>query len=132
MRKLIDKYDIVGQPPLGDLAVEPGEDFLFAGVLALGPDHDQERPLRPFRMCDTYHRGFGHRWMADSRVFDLDRADPFAAGLDHVLGAIGNCHIPVRIDSRDIASIEPAILRMRAASTFKLEVVAADPWPANL
>ena len=42
--------------------------------------------------------------------FKVDGADPLAAGLDHILGAVGDGHIAVRVQIADIASAEPAII----------------------
>src|SRR3546814_11448545 len=39
---------------------------------------------------------------------DRDRADPFAARLDPILGAVGDLHDPVGMHDRDIAGVEPA------------------------
>jgi hypothetical protein len=38
---------------------------------------------------------FQHLRMADSEVFEVDGRDPFAARLDHVLGAVGDPHVGV-------------------------------------
>ena len=48
--------------------------------------------------------------MADREIFQFDGRYPLAAGLDDVLGAIGDLHVAVRVDVGDVAGIEPAIL----------------------
>src|SRR6185503_7133140 len=64
--------------------------------------------------------------MAHSGVFQLDRADPFAARFDHVLGTVGDLHVSVLVDRGDIARVEPAIGIDRVTS---LPVIALDdPW----
>ena len=80
------------------------------GLLALLQHDDQQRPLVPFRMLDADHRRFRHLGMADGEVLQLDRGDPFAARLDHVLGAVGDLHVAVRVDGRDVAGVEKALL----------------------
>src|SRR5262249_24526441 len=60
-----------------------------------------------------------------------DRADPFAARLDHVLRAIGDLHRAVGVDGRDIASREPAVLGERVAA-LALEVALHHPGAAHL
>ena len=54
--------------------------------------------------------GFRDRGMADREVLQVDRRNPFAAGLDDVLGAVGNPHVAVRIDGGDVAGVEEAVL----------------------
>ena len=111
VRNAVDEGDVVGHPPFGDLAVHEFQDVLAACLLALLELHDQQRPLVPFRMMDADHGGFRHRGMADREVFQIDRRNPFAAGLDHVLGAIGDPHVAVRIDGGDVAGVEIAFAR---------------------
>jgi hypothetical protein len=41
-------------------------------------------------------------------VLEVDRTDPFAAGLDHVLAAVGDLHVAVGVNRRDVARREPA------------------------
>ncbi len=47
-------------------------------------------------------------WLT-ARFSELDRGDPLAARLDHVLGAVGDLHVAVRIDRGDIARVEIAL-----------------------
>ena len=80
-------------------------------LLVLLEHDDQQRPLVPFRMPDADHRGLGHLGMADREVFEVDRGNPFAARLDHVLGAVGDLHVAVRVDGGDVAGVEEALAR---------------------
>ena len=55
--------------------------------------HDQQRPLAPLadaRRAITAASSSAR--MADRGVLERDRADPLAAGADHVLGAVGDLH----------------------------------------
>ena len=61
------------------------------------------------------HRRLGHIRVRHRDVFQRDRADPFAARLDHVLRPVGDFHEPVGIDRRHVAGGEPAIGIERAA-----------------
>ncbi len=70
--------------------------------------------------------------MAHCRIFELYRAYPLTAGLDDVLGTVGDGHVTLRVDRRDVARLEPAVFRVRAATALELEVVAADPRSAHL
>ena len=63
-------------------------------------------------------RRLGDVGVRDGDVLQRDRADPLAARLDHVLGAVGDLHVAVGIDGRDVAGGEPAVgvaARCRAA-----------------
>ncbi len=62
--------------------------------------------------------GLRDRGMADGEVFEVDRGNPLAAGLDHVLGAIGDAHVAVLIHGRDVAGVEIA---------FVVENIGVDP-----
>ena len=61
-------------------------------------------------MRDADHRRLGHLGMADGEVLQVDRGNPFAARLDHVLGAVGDLHVAVRVDGGDVAGVEEALL----------------------
>src|SRR6185295_3448241 len=66
------------------------------------------------------------------RVFKIDRADPFAAGLHHVLGAVHDLHIAVGIHGGDIAGAEPAVLGPAILLLGRFVVARGDPRPADL
>src|ERR1700722_9701237 len=93
----LDEGDVVRHPPFGDLAIHEFQDVLARGGLAGLELDDQQRTLVPFGMMDADHGGFRDRGMSDREIFQVDRRDPFAAGFDHVLGAIGDPHIAVLI-----------------------------------
>ena len=61
-------------------------------------------------MMDADHGGFGDRGMADREIFQVDRRNPFAAGFDHILGAVGDPHVSVRVDGGDVAGVEIAVV----------------------
>ena len=46
--------------------------------------------------------------MAVKNVFDLQAGDVFAAGDDHVLAAVSNLDVAVRVNHRQVAGMEPA------------------------
>ena len=62
--------------------------------------------------------------MADCDIFDIDGADPLAARLDDVLGAIGDLHRPVLVDIGDVAGVEKAVLIEHIAA-IAFEIAAA-------
>ena len=82
---------------------------MLAVLVLLEHDH-QQRPLVPFRMADADHGGLRHLGMADREIFQVDRGNPFAAGLDHVLGAVGDLHVAVLVDGGDVAGVEEAFV----------------------
>ena len=72
--------------------------------------HQQQRPLVPFRVRARRSTAASATSGCETRdVLQRDRADPFAAGLDHVLRAVGDLHEAVGIDGRDVAGGEPAV-----------------------
>src|SRR5262245_1688583 len=130
MGDFVDERDLVGHPPAGDLAAHERQDLVLArGLVLLEHDH-QERSLVPFRMLDADHGGLRHRGMADREVLQIDRGDPLAAGLDHVLGAIRHLHIAIAIDGGDVAGVEEA-LRVEDWPVFPV-VGARDAGAAHL
>ena len=67
--------------------------------------------------------------MGDGDVFKLDRADPFAAGFDNVLGSVADRHIAVAVQRRHIAGCEPAILQK--VLILHLEIAVQHPVTAH-
>src|SRR3954466_5278396 len=53
---------------------------------------------------------FRHLRVTDGEVLEVDRGYPFAPGLDDILGAVGDLHVTVLIDGRDIAGVEESFL----------------------
>src|SRR5437899_2617429 len=68
---------------------------------------DDDRPLVPLRMLDADHRRLGDRRVRHRDALEVDRADPLAARLDHVLRAVGDLQDSVRVDGRHVAGREP-------------------------
>ncbi len=107
-----------------------GEDRLDRDLsVGVRLDH-QHRALLPFGVEHADHRRHLHTGTGRRDVLDIDGADPFAAGLDHVLAAVGNAHEAIGIQRGDVTGVEPAILIQRA---FFAAVVALDrPGAAHL
>src|ERR687895_665115 len=89
MRQLGYEHDVVGHPPLRDFALVEPEELVFRDVLAGLLHRDHDRALVPFRVADADDRGLGDRRVGNGDVLQVDRADPLAARLDHVLRAVG-------------------------------------------
>src|SRR5438128_3120519 len=130
VRQLGDEHHVVGHPPLGDLAFVELEQFFAGDILARLLHRHHDRPLVPFRMLDTDHRGLGDRRVCHRDVLEIDRADPFAARLDHVLRAVGDLDVAVGVDGAHVARGEPAVLQRITA--LALEVALEDPRPSHL
>ena len=82
---------------------------LSLGCRCIWPQFDEgARHLAPFRVRLGHHRRRVHRRMAVQNVFDLDRGDVLAPGNDHVLRAILDAHVPIRLDHGEIPGVEPA------------------------
>src|SRR3974377_730488 len=47
--------------------------------------------------------------MAYREIFQIDRRNPFAAGFDHILGAVGDLHVAVLVHGCDVTGIAPAV-----------------------
>src|SRR5262249_3401611 len=130
VRQLVDEHDIVGQPPLGDLAVVETEHRLPAQLRTGSLHDDQQWALVPLGMAYADYRGFGDGSMPDRDVIQVDRAYPLTAGLDHFLGTGGDLQVAALVDRSDVAGREPTVARERVASSV-LEVAAQDPRPAH-
>uniref|UniRef100_A0A0N4Z3T0 Secreted protein n=1 Tax=Parastrongyloides trichosuri TaxID=131310 RepID=A0A0N4Z3T0_PARTI len=90
----------VGRPPRCDPALQRRQNGLVGDVAAFTQLHNQDRALAPLRVDAADHRRQRHfRQGRDDRL-DVGRIDPFAAGLDQVLGAAGDHQIPAQADLR--------------------------------
>ena len=84
------------------------QDFLsFQGPALLAHDEEQ-RSFLPFRVLHTNDGRCRHRRMSDGGIFQVDRADPFAARLDQIFDAIPDLHDALGIDGGDVAGGKPA------------------------
>src|SRR5690606_19549440 len=81
---------------------------------------DQQWPLFPLRVIDTNHRRQAHTGTGYRGVLDIDRADPLATGLDHILGAVGDAHEAKLTEGSDVAGVEPAIGVQRTGFTAEI------------
>jgi TRAP-type C4-dicarboxylate transport system permease large subunit len=93
--------------------------------------HQQQRPFLPLRVRHADDGGLGHRRVAHGGVFQVDRADPFAAGLDHVLGAVHQLQVAVGVDGGHVTGGEEAF-GVELGAAFVLEVAAGDPGAAHV
>ena len=81
VRQFVENHDVVGQHPARKPLGEKCEQVI-ASRPAVGPRrHDQQRPLGPARVRDGDYCGFRDIGMGNRGIFEVDRADPLAAGL---------------------------------------------------
>src|SRR6266446_3723614 len=85
-------------------------DARFADAIRIGwpLDHERQRPLAPFVVLDADDGGLRDPGALRDQVLDLQRRNPLAAGLDHVLDAVGDVDVAVRADHRDVAGVQVA------------------------
>src|ERR1039458_7194386 len=72
----------------------------------------------------------GHKRMGYRQALQLDGGNPFAAGLDHIFGAVGDLHVAVAIHGGDVAGIEPAV-RLEHFGAFALVIALGHRRPAH-
>src|SRR5215467_1780092 len=73
--------------------------------------HDnQKRALVPFWMLDADDGGLTDLGVTGGEVLELDRRDPFPAGLDDILGPVSDLHVAVPINSRNVSGIKEILL----------------------
>src|SRR4029078_3977889 len=111
VRQLRHEQDIVRHPPLGDLALVEAQQLFARNLLPGLLHHHHDRPLVPLRVLDADHRRLRDRRVRDRDVLQVDRADPLAAGLDHVLRAIGDLHVALGVERGHVAGGKPAVLQ---------------------
>src|SRR6185436_4415837 len=99
--------ELLPQGELGKLAGRGAQQLVIRHFLTGLLHRHHDRALVPFRVAYADHRRLRDRGMRDRDVLEVDRADPFAARLDHVLRAVGALDIAVRIDSAHVAGGKP-------------------------
>ena len=72
MRDFVHKGHVVRHPPLGDLALHEGQDFILGDRLSLFRHDNQQRALVPLGMAHADHGGFGDLGVADGEIFNVD------------------------------------------------------------
>ena len=110
------------------------EQFLARDFGVRLPHDDEQRALVPLRMRDRDAGRHGHGRMGHRDVLDFDRADPLASRLDDVLAAVGDVHVAIGIDRRDVAGREPRHARLvglQRIAAVGLVVLAHDPRSAH-
>ena len=115
----------------GNFSDEEIEERLLGRRSAVARLDDQQRALLPNRVRDRDDGGFEDVGVGHRKVLDLDRGDPLAAGLDHVLRTVGQLHESVRVDRADVARAEPSVF-VDDLTALAFEVARDDPVAAHL
>ncbi|MNV79702.1 hypothetical protein D3C71_1732680 [compost metagenome] len=69
-------------------------------------DHQRQRPFAPFLVRDADDRDLVDRRVHRDDVFQRERGNPFAPGLDDVLDAVGHAQVAALIDVADVAGVQ--------------------------
>ena len=106
--KLLDADEVVGDLPAGEAAFEEGAQLGGIDGAVFGDD-DGERALLPLGMRHGDDGSFADGLVGDEGVFEVDGADPLAAGLDEVFEAVGDLDVAFGVDGGDVSGLEPAV-----------------------
>ena len=106
------------------------EDSGFVGLCTRFQFDKCRDRLAPLRMRQADHGGVLHGGMGEQRLLDLDGRDVLAAGLDHVLLAVEEQHLAMRVDEREIAGVMPAEFARLFGRLRVLVIAHHDVGPA--
>ncbi len=126
------EHEGVGQPVPGEARLQEITELLLGGRGPLLDHHASHRSLAPASVRHCHHRGLLHGRMPHERVLQVYRADPLAAGLDEVLGTVGDANVPLWIDGHDVTGPEPAVHGELVRLGGVLEVALRDPRAPDL
>src|SRR5258707_12111335 len=82
-------------------------------------------------MRDADYGGFFYGGMAHEGVFEVDGADPFAAGFHEIFCAVDDFDEAFVVHGGDIAGLEPAVLGPAMALVRRIVVAGGDPRAAH-
>ena len=129
---LVHEDVVVRQPPLGEAGGEVALERVRVRLRAFLQDDDGERAFVPLLVPRGDDRGLAHGRMAHERVLEIDRADPLAAGLDQVLGAVRDLHVALGVDGGDVAGAQPAVVGPLVAELVGIVIGGGDPGAPRL
>src|SRR5215467_2654032 len=92
------RHRVARDHALARVILQAGLDLAVADRRTILAHHDRERALGPLRIRNADDGGFAHAGMLEDKVLDVERRNPFAAGLDDVLEAIGDLEVSVGTD----------------------------------
>src|SRR3989454_10506734 len=128
----VDASDRVRPRPLADPGPEVDDDLRRIQPRP-GLRHDaRQRPLAPYWVRHGDDVRLEDLGVRHDHVLEVHARDPLAAGLDQVLGAVGDLHVAFGVDRRDVAGLEPAVLGEPGGGLRVVVVGADDPRAAHL
>src|SRR6266849_5041506 len=105
-----DERPVLGHRPLRHPPGQEGLEGFGGDGRARLSDHACKWPLAPFLVGDGDHRALEYLGMRHQGILDLHRGNPFAAGFDHVLGAIGDLDETAIIDRAHVTGAQPPLV----------------------
>src|SRR6185437_5491976 len=125
-----DERPALGQLPAGHALGQEAAQLVGTHGSVLGQHDGGQRPLAPFVVGYSDDGGLADVRVGHQRVLQLHGGDPLAAGLDHVLGPVGQGDVAEGVYGADIAGAQPAVVEL--AGIVVLVVAAGDPGAADL
>src|ERR1700757_683317 len=107
-RQIIDKLHGLRLLVPGKAFPAVVDQLAFGSLRARFADDDGVHRFAPVLVRDSDHDDVGHRGMGDEDLFHLARIDVVSARDDHVLGAIEQKKVAVRVEHPYVAGVEPA------------------------
>src|SRR5262249_45695743 len=102
------RHRVTGDHAFARVVLQARLDLAVADRSALLAHHDCERAFGPLRIRNADDGGFAHRGVLEDEILDVERRDPFAAGLDDVLEAVRDLEVAVGADDTDVAGVQPS------------------------
>src|SRR5271156_4072669 len=130
-RNLRSEHKWIRQLPLREIRGQKFTQLFRLQRNSFSCDHHSQRPLLPFRARHADDRSFTHARVAHQSIFEIDGANPFAAGFDEVLAAVKDLDVTLLIDRRDIAGAEPSVGCPAIGGFRRFKITRRDPRPAN-
>src|SRR5215211_4804818 len=132
LRDLRQELEPIGEPPLREVRSEELAQLVRGRRRAVAQHHARERALCPLLVGDRDHGRLRDRRVRHDRVLELDRRDPLAARLDHVLRAILDHDEAARVHRHDVAGLEPAVVGPAIRLLGRVVVAGRHPGAADL
>jgi hypothetical protein len=98
-----------GSQNFGKIGSRCATSSFFVAARAGLEHHRGDGALVPLRVAPREDRGLEHGGVGHEGVLQRHRGDPLAAGLHHVLGAVGDAHVPVGVERHHVARLEPPV-----------------------
>src|SRR5712692_549266 len=127
----VEEDEGVGELPLGEGLREESAQLFRGSANTILQNDSGKGALLPLRMRDADHAGFLDGGVTHQCVFEIDGADPFAAGLHQVFGAINNLDVTVFVHGGDIAGAEPAVFGPAMCLIGRIVVARGNPRAAD-